>query len=77
MDAIAGFLGYILKLTLFELLFFWPGWAILKILTLGKYPKLTQPGRSIKDYEDVQFVCYFGLFVTLPVFILAVKHWPF
>ncbi len=38
LDAIAAFLGdFILEVLLIGV-FYWPGWLILRVLTLGKYP---------------------------------------
>lgn len=43
LDAIAGFaLDFVVDLVLY-VLFYWPGWLILRIFTLGKYPPQSQP----------------------------------
>ncbi|WP_120969211.1 hypothetical protein [Comamonas sp. lk] len=76
MDAVLSFVGSIFKQVAFELLFFWPGWLALKVLTLGKFPKLTKPGRDINDYGDVQAVSYFGVLVVLLALVAIVKYWP-
>ncbi|WP_230847679.1 hypothetical protein [Comamonas testosteroni] len=54
-----------MKQLAFEFLLFWPGWLALKILTLGKYPRLARPIKDIEDYSDFQAISYFGLFVVL------------
>lgn len=76
MDALWGFFGGVFKLLAFELVFFWPGWLVLKVVTLGQYPKLTKHGRCAIDYEDVQLVSYVGLSAVLAALILVVKYWP-
>ncbi len=38
LDAIAGFVLDVLVDLVLYVLFYWPGWLILRILTLGKYP---------------------------------------
>ena len=76
MDVVLSLLGGIFKQLAFELLFFWPGWLVLKVLTFGKFPKLTKPGRDINDYGDVQAVSYFGVFVVLLALVGIVSYWP-
>lgn len=41
------FLVYQLLGTVIEKLFYWPGWALLRIMTLGRYP----PARGIRHHR--------------------------
>lgn len=65
MDAVLSLVGHVVKQFAFEFVLFWPGWLALKILTLGKYPRLPRPSKDIEYYSDFQAISYFGLFVVL------------
>jgi hypothetical protein len=65
MDTVLSFVGHAVKQLSFEFVLFWPGWLALKILMLGKYPRLARPSKDIEDYSDFQAISYFGLFVVL------------
>ena len=59
MDNLLGFIGSILKDFLFDIVFFWFGWAIIKIGTFGRYPRTINPKKA--DCADYQLVAVFGL----------------
>ena len=73
MDAVLSFVVYVLKQLVFEFVLFWPGWLALKILTLGKYPKLARPRKDVEDYSDFQAVSFFGLLVVLVLLAIFFK----
>lgn len=52
MDAVLSLVGHAVKQFAFEFALFWPGWLALKILTIGKYPKLARPSKDVDDYSD-------------------------
>ena len=76
MDIVLTFLWNVVKLLAFEFVFFWPGFLAIKILTLGKYPRLTKPSKDIEDYSDVQAISFFGVFVVLVLLALFLKFFP-
>ncbi|KGH30547.1 MAG: hypothetical protein E2578_12645 [Comamonas sp.] len=76
MDAVLSLVGHAVKQFAFEFVLFWPGWLALKILTLGKYPRLARPSKDIEDYSDFQAISYFGLFVVLLSSALFFKFFP-
>ena len=65
MDAVLSLVGHVVKQFAFEFVLFWLGWLALKILTIGKYPKLARPSKDVEDYSAFQAISYFGLFVML------------
>ena len=71
MDAIAGFLWQMLKHALFSFVFFWPGWLVVKVLTLGRCPRAIRPARA--DWLDYEVLSFIGLF-TVVGGILLVTH---
>ena len=76
MDIVLTFLWNVVKLLAFEFVFFWPGFLPIKILTRGKYPRLTKPSKDIEDYSDVQAISFFGVFVVLVLLALFLKFFP-
>lgn len=65
MDAVLSLVGHAVKQFTFEFVLFWLGWLALKILTLGKYPRLARPSKDVENYSDFQAISYFGLFLVL------------
>lgn len=57
METFAGFVWHVLKQILFSFVFFWPGWLMVKIITLGRYPRSIHPDKTDwLDYEVLSFV---------------------
>ncbi|WP_291587016.1 hypothetical protein [Comamonas sp. UBA7528] len=75
MDIVLHLLGsvssFLLRLLGFQLLFFWPGWLVLRLLTLGCYPRFLGPRCNAWAYEDVELVSCIGLVAVL----LALALW--
>lgn len=75
MDFVLHLLGsvssFLLRLLGFQLLFFWPGWLVLRLLTLGRYPRFLGPRRNATAYEDVELVSCIGLLTV----VLALVWW--
>ena len=76
MDSILGFLGFVASRLAFAAIFFWPGWAVLKVLTLGRYPRLRGPNRSTADYTEIQFIVFIGVAAVFGLVVLLAKFWP-
>jgi hypothetical protein len=74
MDNLLGFIGSILKDFLFDIVFFWFGWAIIKIGTLGRYPRTIIPGKA--GCADHRLVAVFGLlsFVGIIAFLAYLQN---
>lgn len=53
--------SFLLRLQGFQLLFIWPGWLVLRLLTLGRYPQFLGPRRNAPACEDVELVSCTGL----------------
>ncbi len=65
MDIVLHLLGrvssFLLRLQGFQLLFIWPGWLVLRLLTLGRYPQFLGRRRNATACEDVELVSCTGL----------------
>lgn len=68
LEAIVEFLFSVIAQLLMEVLLicigYWPGWLILKILTLGKYPP---PGAEKHNEYFVGCIPYFLLLILLTI----------
>lgn len=74
MEAVAGFAWQVLKQFVFSFVFFWPGWLVVKALTLGRYPRSIHPCKA--DWLDYELLSLIGL-VTVVAAVLLVAHlWP-
>jgi len=53
-----------------------PGWAVLNVLTLGRYPRLRKPNRNVDDYMEILFIVMVGVLSVFGLAVLVVKLWP-
>jgi hypothetical protein len=67
MDNFLSFVGPMLKQLAFSFIFFWIGWAVIKFLTLGRYPRTINPKRA--DCADYQLVAVSGLLSLVGIII--------
>lgn len=74
MEAFFGFVSSFFRHLVFSFIFFWFGYSVIKIATLGHYPRTINPKRS--DCTDYQLVSTLGLLTSVGVVILAFKIWP-
>jgi len=56
-EFIVGFFGSVLRSLFFYAVFFWPGWLVLNVLTLGRYPRLRKPRRGVNRFVST-FPCH-------------------
>ena len=57
--------GYLVFEVIIVKIFYWPGWLILRVITLGRYP----PAYEQSDHR--QKVGFFGMIVVLISFLLT------
>lgn len=74
METVAGILWQVFKQAIFSFVFFWPGWLVVKILTLGRYPRSIHPART--DWLDYEVLSVIGVFAVLGGVILVATLWP-
>lgn len=74
MEAVAGFTWQVLKHVLFSFVFFWPGWLLVKVVTLGRYPRSIHPCKA--DWLDYEALSFIGLFTVAGAIVLAARWWP-
>jgi hypothetical protein len=74
-ESVLGFLGFVLRQLAFEAIFFWPGWAVLKVLTLGRYPRLRGQYLNL-DYTEITLIVFVGVLSVFGLVVLAAKFWP-
>lgn len=73
MEAVAGFAWQVLKHIVFSFVFFWPGWLVVKVFTLGRYPRSIHPGKA--DWLDYELVSFIGLVAVAAALVLAACLW--
>lgn len=69
MDAVASFVGHLLKQLLFSFVCFWPGWLVVKLLTLGRYPRSIHPSKA--DWLDHELLSFVGAATLVAGVVLA------
>lgn len=74
MEAVVGFLGQLLKQIVFSFVFFWPGWLVVKVLTIGRYPRSIHPGKA--DWFDYEFLSFIGVATVVAAVALIACLWP-
>ena len=71
-QAIGRVIGYLFVDFLFNIVFYYTGWSILKFITLGRYPPQPEPyGWGPKPHSR-GFVIFVGFFAWLVVFIYTI-----
>jgi hypothetical protein len=71
MEYVAGFFVALLRWLAFYAIFFWPGWLVLRIITLGRFPRLRRPSRDVEDFVDVQVVSFIGFITVVGICIVG------
>lgn len=71
MEYIAGFCAALLRVFVFEAIFFWPGWLVMRVITLGRFPRLRKPSRDVEDFFDVQVISFVGFIAVVGGSILV------
>ena len=71
METVAGFAWQVLKQLVFSFVFFWPGWLVVKIITLGRYPRSIHPEKA--DWLDYELLAFIGV-VTVAGAIFLIAH---
>lgn len=74
MEAFVGFVSSFFRYLIFSFIFFWFGYWIIKIATLGRYPRTINPKRV--DCVDYELVSTLGLLTVVGMVILAFKVLP-
>jgi len=59
MESVVGFVARFAMYVLFQFALYWPGWLVLKIVTLGRYPASPLRREAWYDFELV--ACVGGL----------------
>ncbi len=73
METVAGFAWQVLKQLVFSFVFFWPGWLVVKIITLGRYPRSIHPARA--DWIDYEFLSFVGVASVIGAWFLVAYLW--
>ncbi len=73
MEFVLGLIGAVLRWLAFCAIFFWPGWLVLNVLTLGRYPRVRRPDRNIGDPLEVELVSVVGLLSVVAVIVLLAR----
>lgn len=73
METVAGFAWQVLKQLVFSFVFFWPGWLVVKIITLGRYPRSIHPGKA--DWLDYELLSFIGVVAAAGAFVLTAHLW--
>lgn len=71
MEYFLGFIGFMLRQFVFSFVFFWIGWIIIKLATVGCYPRTIDPRKP--DCADYQLVSMFGLLMIVALVVLVVS----
>ena len=74
METFVGLVSWIFRSLTFSVIFFWIGYLVIKMATLGRYPRTINPKRT--GCADYELVSALGLLVAVGAVILAVKIWP-
>lgn len=74
-EHVLGFIGFVLRQLAFVAVFFWPGWLVLNLLTLGRYPSVRKMKRDL-DYMEAELIAVLGLLIIVGVVVLATRYWP-
>jgi hypothetical protein len=73
MEAVVGFAWQVLKQIVFSFVFFWPGWLVVKIITLGRYPRSIHPAKA--DWLDYELLSFVGVVAVLGALVLMACLW--
>lgn len=73
METVAGFAWQVLKQLVFSFVFFWPGWLVVKIITLDRYPRSIHPARA--DWLDYEFLSFVGVAAVIGAWFLVAYLW--
>ncbi len=73
MEAVVGFAWQVLKQIAFSFAFFWPGWLVVKIITLGRYPRSIHPAKA--DWLDYELLSFVGVVAVLGALVLMACLW--
>lgn len=73
MEAVVGFAWQVLKQIAFSFVFFWPGWLVVKIITLGRYPRSIHPAKA--DWLDYELLSLVGVVAVFGALVLVAYLW--
>jgi hypothetical protein len=73
MEAVVGFAWQVLKQIVFSFVFFWPGWLVVKIITLGRYPRSIHLAKA--DWLDYELLSFVGVVAVVGAVVLAAYLW--
>ncbi len=73
METVAGFAWQVLRQFVFSFVFFWPGWLVVKAVTLGRYPRSIWPGQA--DWPDYEVLSLIGVVTVATAFVLTAYLW--
>lgn len=73
MEAVVGFAWQVLKQIVFSFVFFWPGWLVVKIITLGRYPRSIHPAKA--DWLDYELLSFVGVVTVLGALVRMACLW--
>jgi len=74
METVAGFAWQVLKQLVFSFVFFWPGWLVVKMITLGRHPRSIHPAKA--DWLDYEFLSFVGVAAVIGTWVLVAYLWP-
>jgi hypothetical protein len=70
LEAAIKIVGEFVFNVVFEFIFYWPGWLILRVVTIGRYP----PDQSVKhDRTAVACVGFISVVITVSVYFYAYR----
>lgn len=69
MDTLVGVVGWVFRSLLFEAVFYGIGWAVLKVVTLGRHP---EPARDINEwFVHTDVIALVGVLTVVLVVVAA------
>lgn len=74
MEAVVGLAWQVLRQIVFSFVFFWPGWLVVKAVTLGRYPRSIHPAKA--DWLDYELLSFIGVFTVAAAVFLVAHLWP-
>jgi hypothetical protein len=69
----AGIAWQVLKQLVFSFVFFWPGWLVVKMITLGRYPRSIHPGKA--DWLHHELLSFVGVAAVAGAIFLVAGPW--
>ncbi|MBB1604772.1 hypothetical protein A9977_32550 [Variovorax sp. UMC13] len=76
MDTLLALLARLFATVAFGFVFYWPGWAILKLVTWGRYPRRLRSAEGLDDAHGISAIGFAscGLLVAIAWKLVASFH---